>query len=373
MNSPPMINISSFLANFSNMAPSYQSSSHLRGVERALDRYVIPCICLLGCLGNLANILVLTRSRYRQGESVNDSGAQIGLMAISVSDILFCIAMFPRGFVTSTYSLFPSRSFLLYYQTFGTGLVTTLILVSTWITVSMATLRYLGICHPLRARRFIGGGFAKALYAVITVVCALPNIPAFMQYRITDMPPDSDNNTFYLIDIGYMDNTQTRGIAFQWFKIFYGVFIPASLLIFFNCSLVAALKRSYRMRKECFVKETASNKRNRVTLTLITIFSTFIILVFPSELMDFFLDCIKLNATKTEVFMLVRSVANTLQVLNFSCNFFLYCTVNAQFRTTFQHLLSSDCCHHTQDQENTDAFLKNHTRLNSGRTKSTAL
>ena len=181
--------------------------------------------------------------------------------------------------------------------------------------------------------------FARVTYTTIIIICFAFNLPAFWQYRITDMPMDV-NTTYYLLDIGYMDVNKPGGMTFQWLKVIFGVFIPAALLVFCNCSLVMALKRSYRMRKRCYVKETVSSSRNRVTLTLVTIVTSFIILVFPSEVMDFFIVCIKLDVRKTEIFLLIRAIANTLQVTNFACNFFLYCSVNSQFRDTFQHLLN---------------------------------
>ena len=65
--------------------PPFQEFSHLGLVEVVIDRYVIPTICIIGFLGNLINLLVLTRARFRQN---GESGAQIGLVVLSVSDLL---------------------------------------------------------------------------------------------------------------------------------------------------------------------------------------------------------------------------------------------------------------------------------------------
>ena len=324
-----------------NGHPRNKTYAQTGSVEHVLDQYLIPGLCVLGFVGNVINLLVLSRSRYRQNVALVEMGATPGLVVLALSDLLFCVAMFPRAFVPSTHSLFTSRDFRLYYQTLGTGLVTTFILTSTWITVSMATLRYLVICHPLRSRNCVGLTSYTTLYGLPVLLCVLFNLPSFWQYRVREI--GGANSTFYLVDIGYMEYGTARGVAFQWTKSVFGLFLPALILVYCNFSLIVALRRSYRMRKKCHVRQTGSSARNLVTLTLVTIVTSFILLVFPSELMDFFLECVNTDATRTELFLRVRAIANTLQVLNFACNFFLYCSVNSQFRLAMREQANMDC------------------------------
>ena len=76
----------------------------------------------------------------------------------------------------------------------------------------------------------------------------------------------------------------------------------------------------------------------------------FLVLVFPSELMDFCSQhgLVHMDIHETEIFLFLRGVANICQVINFSFNFVLYCAVNVQFRQTlckllnFQNMFS--CC-----------------------------
>ena len=72
-----------------------------------------------GCLGNSINLLALHRSKLRmkKTDGGKDSGTHLGLFLLAISDMLFCMAIFPRALVDSgTTSLFPKRGFQLYYQ-----------------------------------------------------------------------------------------------------------------------------------------------------------------------------------------------------------------------------------------------------------------
>ncbi len=90
-----------------------------------------------------------------------------GLVALAVSDLLFCLAVVPHAWVDKSKFAFESRGFELYYSAYGDAIVNSFITSSTWLTVAMATSRYLAVVHPLRARDIIGMTFAKVLISFI--------------------------------------------------------------------------------------------------------------------------------------------------------------------------------------------------------------
>lgn len=335
-------------------------TSHV--IQEVLERYITTTICVLGFFGNIVNLLVLTRARYQKSQGMKETGAHIGLVALAVSDMLFCLVMFPRGFMEEKVSLFSSKDFWLYYQAYGTGLVTTLILTSTWITCTMTVLRYVGICHPLKARNIDSPKFARIAYAAVFISCVAFNTPSFFQYKISDIIFEGKRH--YLIDIGYMDIKYPRERIFTWFKIMFAIIIPATILICCNFSLVRALRRSYKMRRECYVKDTQNATRNRITLTLIIIATSFVVLVFPCELvdLDFFSESIENDLKKTEVFLLLRTFANAMQVTNFSLNFVLYCVINVHFRSTIRDMMLfwRNRSLRGSSRRNSDRFSPNH-------------
>ena len=162
--------------------------------------------------------------------------------------------------------------------------MTCFMLTSTWITVVMALLRYIGICHPFSSRKIDSPQFAKAAYCIVFVSCILFNLPSFYMYQTLEI--DLGSGSMYLIDIGLIDQSGTGGLTFIWIKAILGILVPMTILGFCNCSLIRALRRSYRMRQQYRVQQTVSSTSNRITLTLIVIMMAFLILVFPSEIMD---------------------------------------------------------------------------------------
>ena len=92
-----------------------QYSSHHR-VQRFLRNIITPIICVLGFLGNIINIIVLSRLRLLRNDGARDSGTHLGLTILAVSDMMFCMSMFPRCLVPESLSLFEKKDFYLYYQ-----------------------------------------------------------------------------------------------------------------------------------------------------------------------------------------------------------------------------------------------------------------
>ncbi len=323
---------------------SYDNGSITHDILQDIFYIVLtPAVSFFGCIGNILNIIALVRSRQKmkKADGGRDSGTLLGLLVLAISDMLFCIAVFPRAFakIGGNEAVFEPNDFRLYYQVYGTGVLNTFILTSTWITVAMATMRYIGICHPLATRKIDSAVCVPVTYVIIVAVCIVANIPIFYQFKITDVTI-GEGQIFYLIDIGDFSIDSEKGYVFLWFRAIIGILVPAGLLMFCNCSLIMALRRSRRMRRECRVQNSGARASNRITLLLIIIVLLFIILVFPAEIMDFCSAVTRSDPDRTYTFMLIRCIANFLQVVNGSCNFVLYCALNVHFRKTMKEMIT---------------------------------
>ena len=316
--------------------PPTQDRDFYTLVEDVMYLVLTPALCIIGCLGNIINPVVLMKGsvRMRKADGNQNSGTTLGLALLAVSDLLFCVANSPRAVsnLSGSAALFERKDFRLYYQVYGTGVVTTFLMMSTWLTVAMAMLRYMGICHSLTMRRLNNTSLSRIVYVSTVIFNILLNLPSFGQLKITEFDGLS------LIDLGPFSQSFGKGIVFLWVRTIFGVFIPAVLLCFCNFSLVMALHRSAKMRRECYVQKSTNCHSNRITRMLIILVVLFVCLVFPSELMDFFQEVIKTDSTKTSLFIVARSIANVLQVMNFACNFILYFVFNVHFRNTAKEL-----------------------------------
>ena len=75
-----------------------------RLVLTILDQYVTPALCTLGLLGNLINLAVLSRRRFRrcEGSREGEGTTHLGLLLLALTDLLFCIMLFPKTFIRAT-------------------------------------------------------------------------------------------------------------------------------------------------------------------------------------------------------------------------------------------------------------------------------
>ena len=83
-------------------------------IQKSLRNVVTPLISILGFLGNIVSIMVLTRLRLLRTYVDRDRGVQLGLIVLAVSDMLFCLSMFPRFLVSESSS--NEKNFRWFYQ-----------------------------------------------------------------------------------------------------------------------------------------------------------------------------------------------------------------------------------------------------------------
>ena len=62
-----------------------------------IDRYVTSCICAIGITGNLINLAVLTRKSVFGHMAQLERSAHVGLVALAISDLLYCLCSFPQA------------------------------------------------------------------------------------------------------------------------------------------------------------------------------------------------------------------------------------------------------------------------------------
>ena len=306
-------------------------------MEDIIYSKVIITICLFGLLGNLFNILVLTRKGLVKTMDRMEKSAHLGLCALAATDFLFCVCVIPHGFVDTHFS-YKSYNFELVYDMYGKIFINIFIQCSTWLTVSMALGRYIAICYPLHARTILGMRSSSLSVIVVLVISVLFNIPRFVIKTIKLMNCENGEFRYYKGD-GILRINGTAELIYAWSYFLVGVVLPLVILVYFNVYLILTLRESFLMRQKYRRPGSPPESKHRVTLTLIIIVLMFILLVMPSEAIYFFKGIIMSNASLTDSFNLTIALMNTLQAVNFSFNFLLYCAINEHFRDTVNSLL----------------------------------
>ena len=132
-------------------------------------------------------------------------------------------------------------------------------------------------------------------------------------------------------------------MAFTYVWSLLGFALPVLTLIYCNVHMVRALRESYRMRRlYVFNARAATSCGSRVTATLVAVVCMYLVLITPSELLQFYYYVVRRESV--ELFNTAIVAANVLQTMNFAFNFVLYCIVNVHFRETWKNLMFCAFC-----------------------------
>ena len=301
-----------------------------------LNGAVIPVISVFGVIGNLLNLVILSARYSKREVDVLERGALAVLIALAMSDTFFCCCILPYAkYSQVNTAVFYIKDFEYYFKNYGLYFQNVFIKVSTWLTCVVGLARYVGICHPLRARIFIGLCGIRTAIVISYVAWLLMMIPLLFNFHVHEFPI-TNVTSMYIMDVGpFMANKSLKtGVSYVWFIL--GYFLPVVVLGFCNTRLIFALRQSLQLRKQTSSFSDGLRRQrdlsNRITLTLVAVILSCMILVSPSEILYFYSEM--MDAESYESFEVALTLANVLQAINVSFHFVLYCTVNATFRRT---------------------------------------
>ena len=323
---------------------------------------VIPIISFLGIVGNVFNLLVLTRRRMLSSMDRLEKSATYGLIALAVSDMLFCVTVFPHAFIyEESYIVDGSHSLFLYYKLYGIGLVNLFLMISTWLIVTMSINRYIVVVNPLHARSTLSTFRTVLIIILVYIISTILTLPFFLHHKIVQCL-DFDHN----VQVEYQSRFQQRvmrGVLFyiKWIWPILADFIPIAILAFCNTRLIWELKRATNTRKRTAHGQIIKESNHKVTLTLVIIVLMLLFLVSPSEILRY------INPYKSwgDTGHVVASITNVLQAINFAFNFILYCVVSATFRHTLKSMFTR-CYKERADKAEMQSML---TRVNTSMDK----
>lgn len=319
--------------------------------EHIIYTYVILGIALFGIAGNVLNLIILTNKSMSKSMERMELSAHIGLVALAVSDMLYCIMLLPKSLIgalappKSRFTTYRKLTFVLLYSAYGDAFINVFGMSSTWLTVTMAFSRYLAICHPFKARLLIGKRFAKISTSLVFLLSFLFNIPRFLEHPISDI--SMKGKTVYWLGIGCMNRTYSyRYNIYMWCYFVICISIPFMVLVFSNVHLIREVRSApkriqRRTSSKCSNSSADAEKMQLLTLTLVLIVVFYIVFVTPAEVNKFIND---LMETSYGSYNLVIAITNTLETFNFAFNFILYCAINSHFRRVIKETVCKKRC-----------------------------
>jgi len=283
-------------------------------------------ISMLGVLGNIASIFILTRPELRSCFNK--------LLAVLASyDLLYLITMLLEslrrlGLETNPqilmfpYILYPLNSIAM------TG--------SIFMTVGVATERYIAVYYPLYYHKILTDttshrGHLLTYLLPITFFAVLFNIPKFFESKVSY---DGDGNIF--VDITELRTNHLYIIYYHnWLRLMIIGILPFAAISFLNFKIYMVVRRRRNGRR---------NKDEHLSLILIMIVITFVFCNIPQLLLNmheiFVLDSIELCMDSLlggfpiwSIF--VGFISHVFLVINSSANLFIYCIIDPKFRNQF--------------------------------------
>ena len=341
-------------------------------LKYAIDEVALPITCTFGIVGNMINLLVLTRKQLQSTMDRLEKSAHFGLVALAVSDMMFCIlvlinALIPERLQYTSLDMI----FVRYFKVYKESLINIFVLSSTWLTVVMAVGRYLAICWPLHARGFISlHGTCVAIVGAF-LVSVLANLPLFWKYTIFIHPcpalsgPSGATTQCqcYSQTLGPLTRNKSLKFVYNIVWATFGTFIPIVILAFCNVRLIQALRHSMKVQRQ-YRANRPDDSGHRLTPTLITIIILFLILVVPSEVLKF-VEAIMTYNQNFLIFQLARVISNFMQATNFAINFILYCVLNVHFRNMVKHVLLCKWRHQWPNMKATSVPTSSSPNLNT--------
>ena len=68
-------------------------------VSYVIYGFLLPAVCAFGIVGNLLNLTILTRRKLQKSFRTLEQAANLCLISLAVSDLMFCVFAFPSMFL----------------------------------------------------------------------------------------------------------------------------------------------------------------------------------------------------------------------------------------------------------------------------------
>ncbi|TMW52154.1 hypothetical protein DOY81_002789 [Sarcophaga bullata] len=299
---------------------------------------ILPIICALGIIGNVLNLIVLTRRNMRGTAYIYMRAYSTAALLAIVFAIPFGIRMlvhkdrgqweeFGPAFYTAHLELFLGNGCL------GVGVMMLLIL-----TIE----RYVSVCHPGFTRPVMGPpGVIVFLTTLITFIIYLPSV--FRGELIKCVLQTDGRFVYFRRD----NNAFLRTIFYSIYKVMLEVIfklIPTVLIAGLNLRIMMVYRQTCEKRRKMTSSRASYIKDAEERRLFLLLGSTSIL------------------------FLVFRALANLLELTNYSITFYIYCLFSEDFRNTLMRTIKwpwikSQLCHQVDEVSAKQTPLNNFDKL----------
>ncbi|XP_068232567.1 probable G-protein coupled receptor B0563.6 [Palaemon carinicauda] len=298
---------------------------------------ILPVLVCLGVLGDVLNLVVLTRPNMNGVAYIYMRGyAAASLFALLCAiPFTYRILVHDTGLWYTYSNAFFHAHVVLY---FGNSCVGTGVVMLLALTIE----RFISVCYPAQARNYCGRTRAFITVFVIPITTFILYSPYLFLYYVAKCFNDrgqlmylKEENRFLVDSIWFY--------AYKWILEVVFKLIPALILVFLNIRIIRTYKRVCKKRRNMTSNVSGEQKRqyaeeSRLMFLLGGTSTLFFVCMTPMIVLSLTIHMSWKDNLPYEIF---RATANVLEVTNFACTFYIYCVFSKDFRETFLKTLRS--------------------------------
>ncbi|XP_055913336.1 putative G-protein coupled receptor F59B2.13 [Eupeodes corollae] len=370
-------------------------------VRQIVQGILVPCVVVIGLLGNSVSIVVLTRKRMH-------STTNIYLAALAVTDVIYLTTVL---FLSMEHYDTVHLNYEIYWKVYGLviWLSDGCAYISIYIAVCFTIERFVAIRYPLKRQTFCTDSLAKRVIAGVAIFCLLSTITTAFEHKAESVQKLMDNTgkwcdeailpssfvntiqiqenipnnesqiensvgtfaqswqnnnnvttdhynstenhhchnvTFYQHGSSSLSANETYIKYFFFFTSTVFVFIPLTILATFNFILIVLVRRSKHRRGEmtnASVRRStirkSSNSVSQENRVTVTLIAVVISFIICQLPWAIYLIVAEIIQIENNLRTIIGNIFNLLVALNAASNFFLYCVLSDKYRKTVKELI----------------------------------
>jgi hypothetical protein len=321
-----------------------------RVLKFALEGVVLTVVCCVGIIGNIINIIVLSRKMM-----VKKSNTSIYLTALAIVDIIVTVATLPIsvGRIMELPELSRYQGFYAYFIVYIYPCQRMFHDTANWITVALTVERYIAISLPLFYKSICSPSRARLIiFAIFVIIMALSIEPFFRLHLRPVLDPVTKEYKMmaFLTDFGKSNFSTT---ITHFIHLIISFLAPFLLLSIFNGLLIRSLHRAAANRKALSASGQAGRMVDKqhweITRLVITLVALFLLLNLGVAVASTVATVGGVTGGTTIyttlVFTVFMRIANVTSLLYMALHVFLYSAASESFRNE----LKAACCGSSRD------------------------
>ena len=294
----------------------------------------LPFFLFVGLFGNLMTIATMASRQFSHMTS------RYILIALAISDTTLLITQpfnkiwIIKLFGTDVRAALSDAGCKAFFHIFRTSKMT-----SSWFVVLLCFERFVAVVFPLRAKLIIKKNVVFTDMALNYLINGIYMAVWTFSSGIVDglcKPdlPHPNHKPFLIVGVTIYS------------------FIPSALLLIFTPQIIFKISRQIRLRRHLTQsKRSQASSRSeedmiRASVMVVCVMVAYIILVLPISIVHIYAAVTRISAFDVNSlgFFVFREVAQVLEQVNYSVNFFFYVLCSSVFRRRVAQILGFSCC-----------------------------